>query len=106
MKQIAPGSHSSGKFGDFLSSNNGKHQKQARELGNVLEAIATNNYWVLFDTNTTVECFSNSLCVKGAPSSTPPPTFEVCSYQPWPLVYKTSSFLMAVHPFSMGSQKM
>ena len=72
MKQIAPGSHVLGKFGDFLPSNDDKHQKQARMCGNVLEAIAMNKYQVLFDNSTTLECNSNSLLVEAASSSLPP----------------------------------
>jgi hypothetical protein len=38
---------------------------------NMLEAIAANKYRVLFNNYTTLECFSNSLHVEGASSSTP-----------------------------------
>jgi hypothetical protein len=72
MKRIAPGAHASGKFGELLPSSDGKRQKRARAFGNVIEAIAANKYWVQFKNNTTLECFSNSLCVEGASASTPP----------------------------------
>jgi hypothetical protein len=38
----------------------------------LLEATAANKYQVLFDNSTIIECFSNSLCGKGASSSIPP----------------------------------
>ncbi len=77
-KHIAPGARVLGKFGDFISSTNGKRWKQARIYGHVLEAAAANKYWVIFNNNTTLECFSNSLhlkCLFFHASRCPPTSF-------------------------------
>jgi hypothetical protein len=72
VKSIAPSARVSGKFDDFISSSNGKRRKRARIYGHMIEAVAANKYWVIFDNNTTFECFSNSLSVESASASVPP----------------------------------
>jgi hypothetical protein len=53
----------------------------------VIEAAAANKCWVVFDSNTTLECFSNSLHVEIASSSmppyVPPPPSQDCSNNPF-----------------------
>ena len=76
VKRLAINCRVSGKFGDWLpASDPSKKRSKARIYGTVIEPIDHKRYNVLWDNNTILDCYSNSLKVEDA--STIPPDIPV-----------------------------
>jgi len=71
VKRIAVNTRVSGKFGDFIPTGEPGRRKRARIYGTIIEAIDTKRYKVLFDNNSLLECYSNSLKVESLVSLPP-----------------------------------